>query len=52
MKLKSKEKNDFIRIQLSSEFKAELSAIADKNGLPLSTFIRYVLVKYAGRENK
>lgn len=49
--VKIKDKN-VINIRIDGDLKTRLSEIADKNDLPLATFIRYVLLKYAEKEDK
>lgn len=49
--MKIKDKN-MINIALDGDLKKKMSEIAERNGLPLATFIRYVLTKYVEKEDK
>ena len=49
--MKIKDKN-VINIRIDGDLKIRLSEIAEKNDLPLATFIRYILLKYAEKEDK
>jgi antitoxin component of RelBE/YafQ-DinJ toxin-antitoxin module len=49
--VKIKDKN-VINIRIDGDLKSRLLEIAEKNDLPLATFIRYVLLKYAEKEDK
>ena len=49
--MKIKDKN-VINIRIDGDLKTRLSVIAEKNDLPLATFIRYILLKYAEKEDK
>lgn len=49
--MKIKDKN-MINLQIDGDLKTRLSEIAERNGLPLATFIRYVLLKYVEKEDK
>lgn len=50
--MKIKNKNNVIHLQIDGDLKKKMSEIAEKNGLPLATFIRYVLLKYVEKEDK
>ena len=49
--MKIKDKN-VINIRIDGDLNTRLSEIAEKNDLPLATFIRYILLKYAEKEDK